>query len=330
MNGRLESHLRLATKTEQKLTEMPSYVSEWYYKLKSKQSATTCSEYISKIYRFLKYTNDNIKEIKTTDFSYINTIQYYNSLMYKDTSKGKAEYSDSYKITTWFCLNSFFSFLYNRHYIEENFMKDIDRPKNNDLDRILEETQPVTIKDFKRILKANSFDKNKIERKRNKAILVILMQTGMRKSALLNMNLDSIDLEKKQLLVIDKGDKLQKYPINDMMEEAINEWLDVRKYYLVKAKGNDREALFLSNRGKRLATRTLNDMVEKYSLIGIGRKISPHKIRSGYITTIIEKTKNPELARRAAGHKSFETTKRYYRTDNNEREVAANLISSLL
>lgn len=330
MNGRLDSHLKIAAKIEEKLIEMPEFVTEWYNKLKSKHSATTCFDYISKIHKFLAYINDNIKEVKCSDFTYNNVLGYYNTLLYRETAKGKVEYSDSYKVTYWFCLNSFMQFLCNRHYIEENYMSDIERPKNNDLDRIMEEQKPVTIKDFKKILKAVDLEKNDIKRKRDKAMLIILMHTGMRKSALLNMNLDSIDFEKNQLLVIDKGDKLQKYPLNENIINAVNDWLDVRDVYLNKTNGNDREALFLSDRGSRVAVRSFSESVEKYSLKGMGRKISPHKIRGGYITTIIEKTKNPELARRAAGHARFETTKRYYRTDNNEREIAANLIQDLL
>ena len=75
---------------------------------------------------------------------------------------------------------------------------------------------------------------------------------------------------------------------------------------------------------------TVANVVRKYSKIGLGYEISPHKLRSGYCSILYNKTGDIEFVRRAVGHSRVDTTQRYIVTKGSEKEKAAEIMEGLL
>lgn len=323
MNGRLQNELNIDAKTEAKIKTMPDYVNAWYLNMKaSRKTAATKSDYVNKVHRFLTSINDDPRKVILSDINTESVTKYFLSLQTRYVNGEIASTSDSYQASVWCCLESFLGYLVKAGLIPTNYIENIDKPKNHDLDRINEHRILLTEKDFKRILKAVTNEPNDFLRSRDYALLLIFMNTGIRKSALMNIMLDDIDILNKKLVVIDKGNKRHEYILNENVIKAISEWIAVR--------GNDADKhLFISSKRNVMAPKTIEKVVKKYSTIAIGMPISPHKLRSGYCSILYKKTGDIEFVRRCVGHASSATTQRYIVTNGSEKQKAAEILSSL-
>lgn len=335
MNGRVEVDMDIFKKIEKQIINYPEFIISWYYYLKAnEQSAMSCRDYINKITRFLESVNDDINKIDINTLNENIITQYMISIKYKTDG---SETSISYRQGVWSCLNNFFKFLYTRKLISDNYFESasIERPKGNDLDRINRNRILLTKEDFKNILntiengvgssKAKGYQKT--YKNRDKAIFLIFMTTGMRKTALEEININDIDFEKNMLYSIDKGHKTHTYFLSNDVLEVINNWIVDRKNII---KNNETDALFISNENKRMHGNSIAKLVDKYANEALGYHISPHKLRTGFASIMYEETGNIEFVRRVIGHSQVSTTQRYIVTDNSEREEAANIISNIL
>ena len=332
MRGRIENNNRIKQTIEENLKNMPQFVNEWYINLiASGKEPSSCNDYIRKIRRFLTYINKDIVNIKPEDITMSITESYFISIQTKKCNGVEVETSDSYKQSVWCALNNFLEFMRNRKYIDSNYMSLISKPKNKDLQRINENRILLTKEDFNLILQSiengAGSNKAKARQKRDMLIMLLFMQTGMRKTALSEINLEDLDLDKRELTVIDKGNKRHVYYLTDNILRYLYLWLAQRKDIL---NGEQCDALFISDNKKRLSDNAIYNLVEKYCEDALNEKISPHKIRSGFCSILYNETKDAEFVRRAVGHSNIATTQRYIVTDNTEKEVAANMIDRYL
>ena len=90
----------------------------------------------------------------------------------------------------------------------------------------------------------------------------------------------------------------------------------------------DDDALFLSLQGKRINIRTVENLVKKYATIAAPlKKITPHKLRSTFGTTLYRETKDIYVVADILGHRDVNTTKKHYAAISDEiRRNSANLI----
>lgn len=325
MNGRLEHDLKIQKANQKKLESMPEIVKEYYDFMKaSRMTEATCRNYLSKIHHFLtflKLDNDTFKgdNIKANDVT-----RYLNSLEIKKDKDGNETYtSDSYKQTVWICLNGFMGFLVSNGYLKRNYMSDIAKPKIKDEDRVNEKRIKLSSADFRSILWEIDKNNDMVARKRDKAMMSLMMTTGMRESALSEINVDNVNLDEHKIVGIAKGKKAMEYTFNSNTAKAIKEWITVRDGYQRKEKS---ESLFLSNQGNRIAVNSIAKMVKKYTKKALGKELSPHKIRAGYCTILYEQTNDIEFVRRAVGHANSKTTQRYCVSRGTERAEAAEMI----
>lgn len=338
MNGRLENELKIQNESLLILEKLPKYVLNWYYNMvASDMSASSCKDYVMKVYRFLSYINNNVINIKTEDITEDIVQKYMISIRTKKTKAGIVETSDSYRHTIWYCLNNFLGYLCSHGLIEKNYMINIKKGKNNDLQRINQNRILLTEKEFKRIIcAAKTYEiNNKLGRQsvtfseRDVAIIELFMTTGMRESALANINIDDINFNDMSLTIIDKGDIMHKCFMSDELATTISNWIDEREYY-VEDKNIKTNALFISEKGNRISTDAIYDMIKKYTKIALGKELSPHKLRAGFISILYKKTKDIEFCRRAVGHSNIATTQRYITTSNKEKEESMNIMTSLI
>ena len=336
MKGRIENELKIENTIFNTLSNMPSYATEWYYNLKaSSKEASSCNDFINKLRRFLMFIDEDIKNIKPEDITLSHTERYFIFIRKKKDKYNKTVYtSSSYQYGIWCALHNFFKFMVNRKYICENYIDYIERPKNNDLDKINENRILLTKKDFNKII--NSVNKGVGSHKaiahqqkfksRDLSIIMLFMTTGIRREALSEINIEDLDLQEKTLIVIDKGMKRHICTLSDKVINNINEWLSLRE--TINKENNN--ALFISGNGKRMTGSAIYKLVEKYCDDALGYHISPHKLRSGFCSILYEEKGDIEFVRRAVGHSNISTTQRYIVTKNKEKSEASNLISSFL
>lgn len=334
MNGRIEVENKIELRIRNNLVGCPDYFYDWYMNLKANNNTpATCYDYINKVKQMLmsygKYPT--VKEL-----SQRHTIEYFDSIQRIKDRKGNIKYSSSaYQQSVWCALSNFFDYMYKVKQIPNNYMETIKRPKNKDEERIKQERVLLTKKDFNNILKAvdrgvGNITAKKLQKRtksRDKLIVSLFMVTGMRKTALTEINIEDINIKERVLQVIDKGNKYHAYYLSDDIIELIDEWLEDREVML---NGRESAALFISDNGNRLTGNAVTKIVQKFAEGGIGYQISPHKFRAGFCSILYNEKHDIEFVRRSVGHSQTRTTQRYIVTDNKERKEASEIIGNLL
>jgi site-specific recombinase XerD len=159
---------------------------------------------------------------------------------------------------------------------------------------------------------------------RDRAIMTTLAFTGTRLSELVGINTKDIDLNNRTVRVWGKGNKERIIPLNEIVMEAINKWLNVRLL-------TDSPAVFVNKFGRRLSGRSVENIVRKYALrAGIFVDgLSPHKLRHTFATLLHANEVDLIEIKALMGHASIASTQIYTHTSNNRLRAAVKKIENL-
>ena len=194
--------------------------------------------------------------------------------------------------------------------LAENPVQDLDTPK-------LQKSLPhyLTLEESQRLLLAVD-GKNK---ERDYCILCLFLNCGLRISEMVGLNLTAI--RQDSLLIHGKGNKERVVYLNDAAAKALNDWLLVRK----NIAAIDKNAVFLSNRRKRMSVDSVQVMVKK-TLLRAGldpNQYSPHKLRHTAATLMLQNGVDVRTLQEVLGHENLNTTQIYTHIANTELKNAA-------
>ncbi len=148
-----------------------------------------------------------------------------------------------------------------------------------------------------------------------------MLGTGIRVSECVGLDIDDIDLKNGGIRIHRKGGKEVTVYFGSEVEDALLDYLEERN--LVIPEEGHEKALFLSLQKKRLAVRSVENLVKKYSkLVAPLKKITPHKLRSTYGTSLYKETGDIYLVADVLGHSDVNTTKKHYAALEDERRAA--------
>ena len=291
------------------------------------QSYRTIYYYLTYIINFLNTIGKPVNELKLDDWT-----QY---------AVKQKKYSSSNQIAKYSAVKRFAEYLEASERHEGNFMNKAKRPKFIETKEQIDKREqkvltPVEIQKVIQDIEHGIGNHRKLwfqeeYKSRDMAIVLLFLSTGIRASALQNLNIEDVDLEEKTITVTDKGDKVNKHNIPETTALILEKWL-VKREELLKQKNREFErALFISNQRKRMNYLTINNVVCKYCSNVTGRRITPHVLRATYGTTLYNKTHDIEFVRQQMNHNSIETTKRYIRGNGKEnRKKAADIMGSII
>ena len=155
---------------------------------------------------------------------------------------------------------------------------------------------------------------------RDKAILLLFLTYGLRLKELVNLNLSSFHLKRKEFTIFRKRDKETQMPLNDTVETALKDYIELERHFL----NSTDEALFLSLQGKRITSRAVRELVKKYTSIVMqtSRKsaYSPHKLRATAASTLIERGFSIYDVQNLMDHDNVTTTQYYAAHKKNVRK----------
>ena len=196
-------------------------------------------------------------------------------------------------------LSSFFSWLEDEDYIVKSPVRRIHKVKTC-------KTVKETYSD-----EALELMRDECDGIRDLAIIDMLASTGMRVGELVKLNIADVDFDKRECIVLGKGNKQRKVYFDARTKLHLKKYLDSRK------DGN--EALFVSL--QKPHDRLLISGVE-IRLRELGKKLSipklhPHKFRRTLATTAIDKGMPIEQVQQLLGHQSIDTTLQYSMVNQN-------------
>ena len=328
MNGRLEHDVKREQKIANALSRMPEFMAEWDENMKAcRKSTVTRYQYLMKVELYLKSIDKPESEISLEDLTFQSAQSFFVSLK-TTTKKGQiVESSDSQKCTMWSAMHSMFTYFKKRNRITENPMELIDRPVDHNKKRMQEKGKLLTANDFRRILDAVDNDIFSEVRERNIAILLLFMSTGMRKTALTEINIEDVNLDTATLSVTDNKKKTHVYYLTNTAYDAISDWMDVRGQFVTEESG---DALFITKFGNRIGTDAIDDVVARYTKEALGKSLTPQKLRAGYINVLYEKTNDLDFVSKAVGHSDVAITARYVDTTGDDLQKVRDIMGDIL
>lgn len=142
---------------------------------------------------------------------------------------------------------------------------------------------------------------------RDRAIIELFYSSGLRLSELQGLNLNSINTRVREVRVIGKGNKERIVPLGRYASHAIQQWLKVRLLFNPKD-----EALFVSQLGNRMSTRTIQLRLETWGIRqGLNSHLNPHKLRHSFATHMLEASADLRAVQELLGHSNLSTTQIY-------------------
>ena len=146
---------------------------------------------------------------------------------------------------------------------------------------------------------------------RARTLLLLLYETGLRRSELAGLNDGDIDFRVCQLKVTGKRNKQRIVPFGAELAEALKGYMDVRNEQLRL----DGDALFLNDKGHRMTGQQVYAIVRKH-LTGATslKKRSPHVLRHTFATAMLNNGAGLESIKNLLGHESVSTTEIYAHT----------------
>lgn len=146
---------------------------------------------------------------------------------------------------------------------------------------------------------------------RDRAMLETMYSGGLRVAELVGLNVESWDRDANVLRVLGKGRKERIAPVGRYAARALGHWLGVRTPDL-NAPPAQQAALFLNRFGRRLTTRSIGRMIEKYlALAGLTRLTTPHTLRHSFATHLLDRGADLRSVQELLGHQNLTTTQIY-------------------
>lgn len=324
MSGRHEKEMNFERKINNRLKNAPSIIGEYYYSLiGAGKSYETAYKYINYVLSFVNFTfsgNDNEQFYLKVKPVHIN--KYIASLRTKLVNGKSERTSDSIRSVQWSALNSFFQFLVPE-YISNNPVSNTQRPKMKDNPKVTYLTQEEISKLIHNV-EEKAQDKF---RNRDLCLLKLGFSTGLRISAIVQIDVDDIDMKHNQIRVTEKGDYDNYVMFGENLKSQITMWLQDRKKYFSNCNSN---ALFVSMQGKRLSDRMADKIIKKYADGVTDKNVHPHVMRHSCATNLYEATGDIYLCSKQLNHKNVSTTMRYAEMSKEKQRMAANTLDNMI
>lgn len=349
----------ITIKTRELLQDLPPYIFDFFRGLEHTTSANTRLAYAYDIRVYLNFLHESIEalkplssisEITLEDLEaitardierYLEYLSYYEKAplekkytnededieghsgvqYYQNGQNGKARKLASIK--------TLYHYFYKQQRIVHNPTSIVDMPK------IYE--KPIVKLDIDEVAKLLDViesgdqltDKQKIyhefTRKRDLAIVAVLLGTGIRVSECVGINIEDVDFNYNGIKITRKGGHETIIYFSTEVEGILKDYLSERQTKICKEIDHP---LFLSLQNKRISVRSVQLLVKKYSaLVTSLKKITPHKLRSTYGTQLYQETGDIYLVADVLGHKDVNTTKKHYaQMDDERKRKAASII----
>ncbi len=151
---------------------------------------------------------------------------------------------------------------------------------------------------------------------RDRALLEFLYATGARISEACDLNLDDLDLNSRVVRLFGKGSKERVVPFGRTADTHLREYLGVGGREMLApeywARQGDREAVFLTNKGRRLNRQKAWNIVRDAGVnAGISQELSPHVLRHSCATHMLEHGADLRIVQEMLGHATISTTQIY-------------------
>ena len=324
MGGRVEKEDKAREAMMKKLQKLPEIFTAFYDWLDAREkSYTTMNNYINHVVEFKLFCDSRKKNefyAGVTD----ETIDKYMTFIRRKTVHGEpVEIGADIRAAKWSALSTFFKFLnHKQKYIDSNPMLLTERPKVN-VERAVTYMTPDEIESvFRKIAEeARPMIKN-----RDMCIMAMGLSTGLRVSAMVNINVEDVDFVNNTIRVVEKGRKVRDINFAENLRNFLLIWMKDREIHF---NGEATGPLFISQKKTRMSVDSVEGLVKKYTA-HLNKHITPHKLRSSAAMNMHGAGVDILTIASILGHNQVTTTQRYTRAYDEDKKKATNILDSLI
>ncbi|MCA9109754.1 MAG: tyrosine recombinase XerC [Planctomycetaceae bacterium] len=277
-------------------TAIPAFLR--YLKIERNASELTIKSYHDDFESLLDYFNDRLGHVPAPSGVTIEMLRGYVTYLHD------CQYARTTIARRLACLRSFFRYCSREGICDLNPARALRTPRvGRKLPHFLTTEQVATL--------LEAPPANDPMGLRDRAILETLYSAGLRVAELVGLNLKDWDRGANILRVLGKGRKERIAPVGKYAAKALDQWLEFR-FPDPEAKPDHRDAMFLNKFGRRLTTRSIGRMLEKYlKITGLDSITSPHTLRHSFATHLLDGGADLRSVQELLGHKSLTTTQIY-------------------
>jgi integrase/recombinase XerC len=265
-----------------------------YLNLQKRASVLTSRSYKTDLDQFFGFLKTENNSIALPEITY----QHIRHFIAHQVESGISAKSVNRKLSA---LKSFFKYLLKNQLIDANPAQNVSGPKvPKKLPEFIDENQT------KKLFSSYRF-KEGFEGIRDRLLIDILYQTGIRRAELMGLKESDIDLFNLQLKVLGKRSKERLIPFSLQLKRNLEEYLHVKKELHLT-----NPCLLVSQKNKSMSASQINTRV-KQVLAGIttSKKKSPHILRHTFATHLLNNGADINAVKELLGHANLSATQIY-------------------
>ena len=336
-------HIDYTLRLRDILNTLPPFAKDYFRAMEPKSSIRTRMNYaydVRTFFHFLMennpvYRNYSIDQFTLHDLELIEPVDIEEYMEYLKVYKRDDELVTNGERglkRKMSALRSFYNYYYTRQAIEKNPTLLVDMPKIHEKAIIKLDTDEVAmlldyVESCEKELSGQALAYYKKTKDRDIAILTLLLGTGIRVSECVGLDLSDVDFKNYGITVTRKGGNQMVVYFGDEVADALLQYIEGDRKAITPLSGHE-NALFLSTQRRRMGVQAVENMVKKYTRqVTPNKKITPHKLRSTYGTSLYKETGDIYLVADVLGHKDVNTTKKHYAAiDDDRRKRAASAV----
>lgn len=326
------------------LKTLPPFTKDYFRALEPHTSIKTRISYAYDLRVFFNFLIENnpiykdydVTQFEVTDLDRLEAVdieEYLEYLkVYKDSDNKQITNTEKGLARKMSALRSLYKYYFKHQVINRNPTMQVEMPKLHEKAIIRLDTDEVAIlldhiehggDDLSGQRKVY-YEKTK---NRDLAIVTLLLGTGIRVSECVGLNIQDVDFKNNGITVTRKGGNQMVVYFGEEVANALKSYLYTDRKAATPLAGHE-NALFLSTQRKRMGVQAVENMVKKYAKeVTPNKKITPHKLRSTYGTSLYKETGDIYLVADVLGHKDVNTTKKHYAAiDDHRRRMAATAV----
>jgi site-specific recombinase XerD len=205
-------------------------------------------------------------------------------------------------------IRSFGTFLFEEGYTETNIFEDLKPPK---VPRKI--IQPLAEEEIRRILA--TFPHDTAEGMRNYAFFLLLLDTGIRLSEMLKLNIEDMNFSEGIFKVMGKGSKERELPIGITAQRAVIRYIEMARPVPINPNLHN---VFLTADGHAITQQTVAQVLRRIAHRVRLKHLYPHLLRHTFAVRYLVNGGDAFSLQKILGHESLDMTRRYVELANTD------------
>ncbi len=208
-------------------------------------------------------------------------------------------------------IRTFYSTLVERGEVSQNIAELITSPKQSrDLPRVLNKSEVLRLLD--------GIPSSTPLQMRDRAMFELTYACGLRASELIQLDINSVDIDEEQVRVEGKGGRTRFVPVGEHAVRSLRKYLD-RGRPMLQGSGNGQSnaSLFLTKSGRQLQPSDVRRRLQTcLTQAGVAAGVSPHSLRHSFATHLLNGGADLRSVQELLGHRSISATQIYTRVES--------------